>query len=165
MEKPLCDILRNVNMPTGIGKQQYQNIMKAYKLKNTWTEEHSTTFMRLKSLLVSEPILRTPRFDGTPFILMTDGLKDAFAGVLLQRITTTLAGGKKVQQLHPLGFASKRTSATEEKYKLFLLEFASLKFCFDKFADILWGMPVEVETDCQALWDVLLSDKLNATHA
>ena len=26
-------------------------------------------------------------------------------------------------------------------------------------------MPVEIETNCQALWDVLLSDKLNATHA
>jgi hypothetical protein len=26
-------------------------------------------------------------------------------------------------------------------------------------------MPVEVETDCQALWDILLSDKLNTTHA
>ena len=26
-------------------------------------------------------------------------------------------------------------------------------------------MPVEIETDCQALRDVILSDKLNATHA
>lgn len=26
-------------------------------------------------------------------------------------------------------------------------------------------MPVEIETDCQALWDVILSDKLNTTHA
>jgi len=64
-----------------------------------------------------------------------------------------------------LGFVSKCTSASEEKYKPFLLEFALLKFCFDKFADILWGMPVEIETDCQALGDVLLSDSLNATHA
>jgi hypothetical protein len=92
-------------------------------------------------------------------------LKDAFAGVLSQRAMTTLAGGRKVTCLHPLGFASKWTSIMEEKYKLFLLEFALLKFCFDKFADILWGMPVEVEIDCQVLWDVLLSDKLNATHA
>jgi hypothetical protein len=41
----------------------------------------------------------------------------------------------------------------------------SLKFCFDKFTDILWGMPVEIKMDCQALWDVILSDKLNAMHA
>ena len=165
VERPLRDILRNVNMPKGIGKQKYQNIMKAYKLAGIWTREHSETFIKLKSLLISEPVLRPPCFDGTPFILTTDGSKDAFAGVLSQRITTTLVGGKKVTRLHPLGFASKRTSITEEKYKPFLLEFASLKFCFDKFADILWGMPVEIETDCQALRDVILSDKLNATHA
>jgi hypothetical protein len=29
----------------------------------------------------------------------------------------------------------------------------------------LWGFPVEVETNCQALCDVLLSENLNATHA
>jgi hypothetical protein len=64
-----------------------------------------------------------------------------------------------------LGYASKRTSVSEEKYKPFLLEFAALKFCFDKFADILWGFLVEIETDCQALHDILLNDSLNATHA
>jgi hypothetical protein len=64
-----------------------------------------------------------------------------------------------------LGYASKRTSSSEEKYKPFLLKFAALKFCFDKFTDILWGFPVEVETDCQALHEVLLSENLNATHA
>ena len=70
-----------------------------------------------------------------------------------------------VRRLHPLGFASKRTSKTEEKYKPFLLEFAALKFGLDKFADITWGFPIEIETDCQALRDHLLNDKLSATHA
>jgi len=59
----------------------------------------------------------------------------------------------------------KRTSPSEEKYKPFLLEFATLKYSLDKFADIVYGYPVEVETDCQALRDILLSDKLSATHA
>ena len=35
----------------------------------------------------------------------------------------------------------------------------------DKFDNIIWGFPIEIETDCQALRDVLLSDELNATHA
>ena len=56
-------------------------------------------------------------------------------------------------------------SKTEEKYKLFLLEFAALKFGLDKFSDIIWGFPVKVETDCQALCDHLMNNKLNATHA
>ena len=45
------------------------------------------------------------------------------------------------------------------------MEFAALKFGLDKFADITWGFPIEVETDCQALRDHLLNDKLSATHA
>jgi hypothetical protein len=64
---------------------------------------------------------------------------------------STLPGGKKVTRLHPLGYASKRTSTSEEKYKPYLLEFAALKFALNKFADIVWGFPVKLETDCQAL--------------
>jgi hypothetical protein len=45
------------------------------------------------------------------------------------------------------------------------LEFAALKFTLDKFADLMWGYPVELETDCQALRDHLLNAKLNSTHA
>jgi hypothetical protein len=46
-----------------------------------------------------------------------------------------------------------------------MLEFAALKFALDKFDDTIWGFPVEIETDCQALRDVLVSTDLNATHA
>ena len=45
-----------------------------------------------------------------------------------------------------------------------MLEFAGLKFTLDKFNNIIWGSPVEIETDCQALRDVLLSNELNTTH-
>ena len=109
--------------------------------------------------------MQAPQFDGTHFILTTDGSKDALAGVLSQCITSVLPGGKKVTWLHPLGYASKRTSTAEEKYKPYLLEFAALKFSLDKFGDMIWGFPVKLETDCQALRDVLLSNTLNATHA
>ena len=46
-----------------------------------------------------------------------------------------------------------------------MLEFAALKFGLDKFSDITWGFPIEVETDCQALRDHLMNDKLSTTHA
>jgi hypothetical protein len=165
LEKPLRDILRAVETPKGIGKQAYQRIMRSYKLDSIWTKEHDKTFQEIKQRLVSEPVLKAPLFDGTPFIVTTDGSKDAFAGVLSQRITSTIPGGKKITRLHPLGYASKRTSTSEEKYKPYLLEFAALKFALDKFADIIWGFPVKLETDCQALRDVLLNDALHATHA
>jgi uncharacterized protein YacL (UPF0231 family) len=55
-------------------------------------------------------------------------------------------------------------STTKAKYKPFLLEFAALKFTLDKFSDITWGFPVEIEMDCQVLKDTLLSKKPSAVH-
>lgn len=159
------NLLHQVPILAGTKKHKYQQIMKGFKLKDIWKADHMKTFLALKARLISEPVLSAPVYDGTPFILTTDGSKDAFAGVLTQRIKTTLPGGKEVTRLHPIAFASKRTSTSEEKYKPFLLEFAVLKFAFDKFSDIVYGYPVEVETDCQAHRDVLMNDKLSAMHA
>jgi len=165
LEKPLQDLLCAVDMPNGTKKLAYQCIMRAYKLQPHWKEEHTVTFISLKARLVSEPILITPRFDRTHFILTTNACKDTFAGVLSQKIKTTLPGSKEVIQLHPIGFTFKRTSPSKEKYKPFLLEFVALKYSFDKISDIVYGYPVEVETDCQVLHDILLRNKLSATHA
>ena len=43
-------------------------------------------------------------------------------------------------------------------------QFTGLKFALDKFDNIIWGSPVKIETDFQALRDVLLSNNLNAMH-
>lgn len=72
---------------------------------------------------------------------------------------------RRFRSSHPLGFASKRTSTTEKKYKSYLLEFAALKFGLDKFSSIIWGFPVEIETDCSAMKDTLLNPHLNVAHA
>jgi hypothetical protein len=139
--------------------------MTNHTLKDKWTDTHTKAFLNLKAEMTAEPVLRGPKWDGTPFIITTDGSQDAFGAILSQRFKYTLPSGKVIQKLHPIGFASKRTSKTEEKYKPFLLEFAALKFGLDKFSDVTWGFPIEVETDCQALRDHLLNDKLSATHA
>src|ERR1700720_3539406 len=96
---------------------------------------------------------------------MLDGCMTGFAGVLSQWHETILPNGSSVRPLHPIGFASKRTSPAEERYKPFLLEFAALKYSLDKFNNVIYGYPVELETDCQALRDTLINDKLNTTHA
>ena len=164
-EQPLRDLLRKVDMPEKHTKTIYRRVMANHKLKDHWTEEHTQAFIALKAAMTSEPVLKGPKWDGTPFIVTTDGCKDAFGAVLTQRFETVLPSGKVVSRLHPIAFASKRTSKSEEKYKPFLLEFAALKFALDKFSDTIWGFPVEIETDCQALRDHLLNDKLSATHA
>ena len=84
--------------------------------------------------------------------------------MLTQKFTTILPNGMERTSVHLIGFASKQTSPTEEKYKPFILEFTALKHSLDKFSDIIWGYPIELETDCQALRDHLLSSTLNSTH-
>ena len=82
IEGPLRNLLHQVPIPAGTKKHKYQQIMKAFKFENIWTQEHTKTFMTLKAHLISELVLSAPVYDGTPFVLMTDGCKDAFAGVL-----------------------------------------------------------------------------------
>ena len=164
-ERPLRNLLRLVPIPKNAGKSAHRRAMRAFKMDPVWREEHTKAFIALKTKLVEDPVVRAPLFDGTPFILTTDGSMDAFAAVLAQCMITTLPKGNVVTRTHPIAYASKQTSPAEEKYKPFLLEFAALKYALDKFGDIIWGSPIELHTDCQALRDVLLSDKLNATHA
>ena len=40
----------------------------------------------------------------------------------------------------------------------------ALKFSLDKFSDIMYGYPVIIKTDCQALWDFLMNNKLSSMH-
>ena len=53
--------------------------MKGYNLEGLWKEEHDLAFLRLKVALISEPVLKGPKYDGTPFIVTTDGCKYGFA--------------------------------------------------------------------------------------
>jgi hypothetical protein len=95
--------------------------------------------------------------------------KDMLSMRLVSPVTAVAMAGidvkmevvRAVVELHP----SKCTSPTEAKYKLYILEFAVLKFGLDQFSDIIWSAPVEIEMDCQALKDTLLSPKLGVTHA
>jgi hypothetical protein len=69
-----------------------------------------------------EPILKAPKFDGTPFIITSDGCKDRFGAVLSQRFTIQLPSGDTVIRIHLVGFTLKCTSPAEEWYKPYLLE-------------------------------------------
>jgi hypothetical protein len=139
--------------------------MSNFKLSTVWTQEHTKVFLDLKTAITSRPVLQAPRYDGSHFVVTSDRCIEGFAAVLAQRIRMQTTTGKWIEHLHPLGFASKRTSTTEKKYKSYLLEFAALKFGLDKFASIIWGFPVEIETDCSAMKDTLLNPHLNVPHA
>jgi hypothetical protein len=165
---PLTDLQHNLDLlkpEQHKGKQKYCQFLRNCNLTPYWTTKHTKVFVRLKRILLEEPILRAPKFDGTPFILTTDTSKDRFGAVLAQRFTTKLLDGEIRNTIHLLGFASKQTIPAEEQYKPYVLEFATLKFGLDHFSDTIWGFPVEIETDCQVMKDTLSNDILNLHHA
>jgi transposase InsO family protein len=165
MAQPLTDLIRDLDLPKLKGRSAYNKAMRSHSLEGIWGKPHDRAFLDLKIALTTEPVLKGPKFDGTPFIITTDGCKWGLAGMCSQCFKTVLPNGKEVERIHPIAFTSKRTSTTEEKYKPYLLEFAALKLSLDKFADMIWGFPIEIETDCQALRDTMLNDNPNSTHA
>jgi hypothetical protein len=81
-ELPLRNLLRKVDMPETHTKTIYRRIMTNYKLKDHWKEDHTRAFLALKAAMTSEPVLKGPKWDGTPFIITTDGCKDAFGAAV-----------------------------------------------------------------------------------
>ena len=165
LEKPLKDLYNTLEIPKSGGKRAYQNAARVHLLRDQWTAEHAKAFVVLKTALMSSPVLKGPKYDGSSFTVTTDGCKDSFVGVLTQCFQWTSSRGNTHTQTHPIAFASKCTSDSESHYKPYLLEFAALKYSLDKFSDTIAGYLVEVETDCLALQDTILNNKLNATHA
>jgi hypothetical protein len=72
--------------------------MSAHKLEGQWTDTHTQAFLDLKIAITSEPILWGPKWDGTPFIVLTDGCKEGFAGMLAQWSAHTRPDGTVVQK-------------------------------------------------------------------
>jgi len=110
-------------------------------------------FLNLKLALTSEPVIRSP-------VMMyavrchIRWLHDRVCGGLITMARDNSQQWLHVRRLHPIAFASKRTSPAQERYKPFLLEFAGPPNSASiKFNDIIYGYPVELETDCQALRD------------
>ncbi|QRW08679.1 Retrovirus-related Pol polyprotein from transposon opus [Ceratobasidium sp. AG-Ba] len=165
MARPLSDLTRDIKVETptrGRGlKQAYRRALSNAKI--THTDETRRAFVKLKLALTSEPVVRAPVYDGRPFIVSTDGSKYGFGGVLEQEWTELDRHGREVKVRYPIAYASKRTLRSEERYIPFLLEFAALKYALDEFEDMIFGQPIELETNCKALADLLGNQKLNST--
>jgi hypothetical protein len=165
LEKPLKDLANTLVVPAGGGKQAYWNAAWTHYLQEQWMPAHDKAFVTLKITLTSAPIVKGPKYDGSSFIVTTDKCKDGFAGILSQRFSWEDKRGATHKWIHPIAFASKWTSDSESHYQPYLLEFATLKFSLDKFSNVVGGYPIEIETDCKALHDTIINNKLNATHA
>jgi hypothetical protein len=111
--------------------------------------------MAVKVALTSAPIVKGPKYNGC---------KDGFGWIISQHFKWEDKQGATHTQIHPIAFASKQTSDSESHYQPYLLEFAALKFSLDKLFNVIGGCHVEIETDCKALCDTIVNNKLNATH-
>ena len=107
LEKPLKDLANTLEVPKGAGKRAYQNAARSHKLRDQWTAEHDKAFAILKLALTSAPVVKPPKYDGSPFIITTDGCKDGFAGVLSHRFEWTDKNGNTHTRVHPISSASK----------------------------------------------------------
>ena len=127
--------------------------------------KHTKAFTNLKCILLGELVLCATKFDGMPFIVITDTSKDGFGAILTQSLAITLPDRETKIEVHLIGYASKRTAPAEERYKPYDLEFVALKFGLDHSSDTIWGFPVEIETHCCTMKDTLCNDVLNLHHA
>ena len=64
-----------LELPKFEGKAAYTKSMKGYSLKELWGRVHDQAFLRLKVGLISKPVLKGPKYNGTPFIVTTDGCR------------------------------------------------------------------------------------------
>ena len=106
LAQPLTDLLRAATVPKNAGKAAYRSALRRVNLDSIWTNAHKNAFLGLKIALTSNPVLKAPLFDGTPFIVTSDGCQEGFGAMLAQRFVETRPGGKTVKKLHPITYAS-----------------------------------------------------------
>ena len=110
--------------------------------KFIWTNDQSLAFTTLKNKLSSAPCLAYPNFT-KEFFISTDACSKGVAGILMQ-----LDNRGKYQ---PLAYTSRRTKKEESNYSVTDLEGLAVINALEKFKHIIYGYPITIFTDHQAL--------------
>ncbi|KAF8105296.1 hypothetical protein N665_0159s0001 [Sinapis alba] len=108
-------------------------------------EECLVAFKKLKSELISAPIVQPPDWD-LPFEIMCDASDYAVGAVL---------GQKKDKKTHVIYYASRTLDDAQMKYATTEKELLAIVFAFEKFRSYLVGSKVIVYTDHAALRHLL----------
>ncbi|KAK6009174.1 integrase core domain protein [Ostertagia ostertagi] len=122
--------------------------MTSEKVLFKWDSMREACFERLKSIIVQAPVLAQPDIEAArngqkPFKIHTDASVQGLGAVLSQEGDDGF--------LHPVFFASKGLSRSEKNYHVTDLEALAVVFALRKFHMFVYGLPVEVYTDHQAL--------------
>lgn len=100
-------------------------------------------FRLLKQKIIERPILSLYQPDAETE-LHTDASKWATAAILMQK-------SKDDDEFHPVAFASKRTTACQEKWFSYELELYAVYLAVKKFRNFLLDIKFTIVTDCQAI--------------
>lgn len=111
------------------------------KEKFEWSSECQESFDKLKSLLTSEPVLKTPDFN-KPFQVQVDASGTGVGAVLLQE------GDEASSVLHPVSYMSHKFKTHQRAYSTIEKELLALVQALDKW-DVYLGQntPITVYSD------------------
>jgi transposase InsO family protein len=107
-----------------------------------WREIQETAFLKVKQALREAGNLKLPEYD-KKFVLKTDASNTGLGAVLMQENNE----GKLV----PIQWASKKLTATEERYAITEKEMLAVKWGIEKFSYELKGRQFHLITDHRAL--------------
>jgi hypothetical protein len=120
--------------------------------KFVWNEAAGAAFDKLRTCLVSAPILATPDFD-QPFVIQCDASDRALGAVLTQ-------GEGRNERV--IAFLSKKFTAPQRKYAATEKECLAVLVAIKKFRQYVEGSKFTVITDCAALkWLQKFNDATN----
>ena len=117
-----------------------------------WSSEQQSAFDTLRDSLISEPIL-TLYNPSRETILYTDASRAGLAGMLVQ---VSESGRECV-----VGYYSKHTTPTEQRYHSFELECYAIVASVKRFRHYLFGRHFRIFTDCAAVRSAMSKKDLN----
>ena len=118
-----------------------------------WSQAYERAFDKLKTILVSPPIMRSPNWE-LPFEIMCDASDYAIGAVL---------GQNEDKKAFVIYYANKTLDSTQSNYKTTEKEFLVIVFALEKFRSYIVGSPITIFTDHAAL-KYLLSKQDTKPH-
>ncbi len=154
--RPLTELTKGYPPTRGGGKGSSEGkyFKESEPFGERWGEDCTEAFKTIIHCLTHAPVLAFA--DPTKaYTLHVDASRNGLGAVLNQQ---------HPEGLRPVAYASRKLSATEQRYPTHQLEFLALKWAVvDTFHDYLYGLKFIVRTDNNPLTYVLTTAKLNAT--
>ncbi|RXN14231.1 Retrovirus-related Pol polyprotein from transposon 297 [Labeo rohita] len=151
--RPLTELTKGYPPAKGQGKMDGKKYYKETEpFGERWDKSCGEAFKQIIYCLTHAPVLAFAD-PSLPYVLHVDASMSGLGAVLNQEYP---------DGLQPVAFASRKLSASEQRYPIYQLEFLALKWV-DKFHDYLYGAQFVVRTDNNPLTYILTSAKLNAT--